>query len=183
MDPRDAPFVSYLMTTGVDNLHGVPQNGPMTNATTKPEALLTTPAEDAQCPECWRRYLADLDWVESFPEDEHAIRPVRPTCSRFSPEEFAHCDVCGSTSLVDVRSPFRVLAEAIENAKAEIDFSDHPVFSGLSPVALAGIEATARMERMDVVERVRAIASATPAGHCSDCTTWAARVVVTGVRF
>lgn len=154
--------------------------------TTHPEALISTPAEDAQCPACWAEYKYALDRLEQDPGLYPA--PAFPTCSRFEAEagtaEFPHCDVCGSTDLVDLRSPFQVLAEAVANIEAVAPVVEaSSVLSFLSDEARAEIVASTRLHRMDVAERVRAIAAQADPGHCSDCTTWAVRVAVGGVRF
>lgn len=62
----------------------------MGGMTPKPQALLTTPADAAWCSECevsGIRYGGD---VRTYP----------------------HCPLCGTTDLLDTRSPWEVLAEA-----------------------------------------------------------------------
>ena len=118
----------------------------------KPEALLTTPSECTWCPLCERAGVRFFEAGDPTPNDE----PMNP--------EFAHCPECGSTELLDVRSPFEVLAEANRNA------CDGTIDPGL------------RMARQDVAFRVAAIVSSIPADHldgCDDCRRWA-RIV--GVR-
>lgn len=124
---------------------------------TKPEALLTTPAENAECPRCTA--------------DALAYGEPLPTASRFAPTEFAHCDSCGSTDLVDTRSPFTVLREALANIETvEATVNAAPALAALSQEARDQIIASTRMARMDVAESVRRIAAAAadPA-HCGEC--------------
>lgn len=146
--------------------------------TTNPPAILTTPAESAQCPSCWADYKHALDrreWDPTYPAEY-------PTCSRFSENEFAHCDRCGSTDLLDTRSVFEVLAEAIANLEAPLDYRSKPVYAALSDEAVAQTEASARMARYDVVANLRRLAEEASPGHCSDCTTQAVRASVALVR-
>lgn len=103
--------------------------------TTRPEALITTPTEAAYCPDC------DQYGGARFESD-------RPT--------FAHCPQCGSTCLLDQRSPFEVLADARLNAFA------------------LDLDPGVRMERQDVVERVKKVCEASLCS-CSDCASWRRR--------
>ena len=124
---------------------------------TKPEALLTTPADNAECPKCMADFLADfLDPVRAD------LAGPYPTCSRFSSGEFAHCDLCGSTDLVDTRSPWEVLREAEANVAQAIR-------DGLATEIVWG--------RRDVADRVKDLAAQVPADHCSDCRRFARRQV------
>lgn len=113
---------------------------PMTT-TTKPEALITTPTDE--CLACAR--------YEEF-----------GTARRFAENEFAHCGLCGSSDLVDTRSPFEVLAEARRNVAA-VEGDDEAAI-------------LRRWDREDVVRRVEAVvaASGLTADHCSDCRRFGA---------
>lgn len=94
------------------------------------ETLLTTPAENAYCPDCnshsGTRYPGD---TATFP----------------------HCKLCGSTGLLDDRSPWEVLAEARRLA-AEPDLDPH-----------------IHLGRLDAVERIKRIAEAETDCECMDC--------------
>lgn len=148
----------------------------MTTTHPKPEALISTPAEAAQCPPCMADYDARWDQTRGYEgwstEDRAEFAGPMPTCSRFDAlpgEAFAHCNLCGSTDLVDTRSPFEVLAEAVANVALVKGDDEASILR--------------RFDRQDVVERVRSIAAQADPGHCSDCTTWATRAAVQGVRF
>lgn len=112
----------------------------MNATTTKPEALVSSPDHATICPDC-------LATGERYPGED-------PSAARY----FAHCPQCGTTDLLDVRSPFEVLGEAVRNAEA----------AGLDPVV--------RLGRLDVVERVRRVALKANPDHCSDCHLHAYRM-------
>lgn len=73
-------------------------------STQRPEALISSPADNTRCDECELR---------SF--EERIIHGVR---YEGETESFAHCPECGSTELTDDRSPFEVLREAWANYQA-----------------------------------------------------------------
>lgn len=155
--------------------------------TTSPQApaILTTPAEAAKCAPCFENYLAQLEWFEADAAHGYATeaaRPAFPTCSRFSPAEFAHCDLCGSTDLLDTRSVFEVLTDALDLLAAPLGYRDLPVYAALSDEAVAGIEAQARMGRYDVVANLRRLAETADPGHCSDCVGQAVKASVALVK-
>lgn len=151
----------------------------------KPEALISTPAEFAECPRChadwfagWEAYaeLADL-----YPEDyPMAAAPAAPTCSRFGGAivEFAHCDTCGSTDLVDTRSPFEVYMEAVANIDKASEVYYASALAIMSDTVREMAVAQARLERMDVVERVGRFLEDADKSHCSDCIHHSVRVSV-----
>lgn len=100
----------------------------------KCETLLTTPAENAYCPDC---------------KEHSGTRHPGTTAT------FPHCKLCGSTSLLDDRSPWEILFEAKALA------------------ARPGLDVEIRWGRQDAVERIARQAAeadaADPDHECMDC--------------
>lgn len=102
---------------------------------TYPEALITTPDHNSHCEDCG-------------------------TLGRRCPGDslgasFAHCPSCGSTDLVDDRSPFEVLIEAHRNWVAVLPVDER--------------SAMRKMDRFDTMRRVAKIAAEADPQHCGDC--------------
>lgn len=112
----------------------------------RPAALISTPAENSWCEAC-------------------QVQGVR-YASEFGPASFAHCPSCGSTDLVDDRSPFEVAAEALENWTATAK-GDDPHLA---------------MARYDAAEAAVRSAVAAEADHCGDCATQYARLRILAIR-
>lgn len=102
----------------------------------KPYALITTPAEASQCPEC----RDDQDF------------PVVGIRYPDAPNTYPHCPVCGTTSLIDTRSPWEVMAEALK-------LVDEP-----------GIDPGLKMQRRDNLDEICRVAVAVADDcQCMDC--------------
>lgn len=119
----------------------------MSATTLQFEALVSTPAEFTECRECG-------SWNDdrTFFQPAIGVRYPGDEAGRY----FAHCPECGTTDLIDVRSPWEILAEAKRN------------------VAAPGIDVETRWNREDIASRIEALSADFPAAdHCSDCRRFA----------